>query len=77
MANRLEAGDASVAEPQASAASAAGALDNAHAEIGLALERLDSDLEMIRLTVNAADQASAARAKTALTRSDPWQLILR
>jgi hypothetical protein len=65
VANRLEAGDASVAELQASAASAAGAFDNAHAEIRLALERLDSDLEMIRFTVNVADQASAARTKTA------------
>jgi hypothetical protein len=63
--DRVQAGDAPVAELQASVASAAGALDNAHAETRLALERLDSDLEMIRFTVDVTDQASAVRAKTA------------
>ncbi len=40
-------------------ASAAGALDNSYAEVRDALERLDSDLEMIRFTVDEADQTTA------------------
>jgi hypothetical protein len=54
-------GRASISDLQASAAGAAGALDNSYADLRAALERLDSDLEMIRFTVDDASQAAAIR----------------
>jgi hypothetical protein len=54
-------GRASINDLQASAAPAAGALDNSNADLRAALERLDSDLEMIRFTVDDANQAAAIR----------------
>jgi hypothetical protein len=52
---------ASIASLQTATAGAAGALDNSSADIRAALERLDSDLEMIRFTVGEAHQAAAIR----------------
>jgi hypothetical protein len=56
---RYEAGLASVADLQASAAGAAGALDNASAALRAALMRLDSDLEMVRFATPAAEERAA------------------
>jgi hypothetical protein len=52
---------ASISDLQASAAGAAGALDNSNADLRAALECLDSALEAIRFTVDDASQAVAIR----------------
>ena len=54
-------GRASIADLQATTTGAAGALDNSNADLRTALERLDSDLEMIRFTVEEAHQGAAIR----------------
>jgi hypothetical protein len=61
LATAVHTGRASIADLQTATAGAAGALDKAHAALRAALERLDSDLEMIRFTVDDAHQAAAIR----------------
>jgi hypothetical protein len=52
-------GRATLADVQAAASAAAGALDSADADLRRALERLDADFEATRFTVRAADQPAA------------------
>jgi hypothetical protein len=54
-------GRASIADLQTTTSGAAGALDNSNADLRAALERLDSDVEVIRFTVDDALQAAATR----------------
>lgn len=57
----VEAGTADIPSLQASASGGAAALDNADRDLRVVLERLGDDLEMIRFTVDDAEQARAAR----------------
>jgi hypothetical protein len=54
-------GRASIADLQTTTSAAAGSLDNSNADLRAALERLDSDLEVIRFTVDDALQVAAVR----------------
>lgn len=56
-----EAGEADLPELQAQAATAAQALDNAHAELRRALADLADELELIRFTVLADNRPDAVR----------------
>jgi len=72
----VKLGTASVADLQAPVSTAAGALDYSNAEqaeLRDALERLAAELEMIRLTVDEADQT--ARAVRLVERYDRWRLL--
>jgi hypothetical protein len=60
-----EAGSATVADIQSTAAGAAGALDSTNTDLRNALERLDTDLEMIRFTVSVEDERSAVQSASA------------
>jgi len=64
MIDRFELGAASVADLQASAEGAAGALDNSNAGLRRVLERLDNELELIRFTVSDAGSVQAVREAT-------------
>lgn len=59
-----DAGLASVADVQEAASAAAGALDNANAELRRALERLDPDLEEVQFVVPASEQPAAVARLT-------------
>ena len=60
-----DAGRATVADLQAAAAGAAGALDGSNAALRDALMRLDLDLESIMFTVSDRDERSAVQLATA------------
>ena len=64
MIDRFERGAASVADLQRSVAGAAGALDNANADLRRVLERLDSELELIRFAVSDTERVPAVRDAT-------------
>ena len=64
MIDRFELGAASVADLQVSAEGAAGALDNSNADLRRVLERLDTELELIRFTVSDAERVQAVREAT-------------
>jgi len=59
VATAVHEGRATIADLQTTAGGAAGALDNSEADLRAALERLDSELEMIRFTVDEALQPAA------------------
>lgn len=56
---RYDDGRATVADVQAAASTAAGALDNSNGELKAALERVDADLEEIQFTVPVHHQHAA------------------
>ena len=64
MIDRFEVGAASIADLQVSAEGAAGALDNSNAGLRGVLERLGSELELIRFTVSDAERVQAVREAT-------------
>jgi hypothetical protein len=64
MIDRFELGAASIADLQASAEDAAGALDNSNADLRRVLERLDNELELIRFTVSDTERVRAVREAT-------------